>query len=72
VSLRQDIVSIIREYETAMSQGNIPSVQEFNKAKSKFKPGGNPTKSKYTYNLLYSGLMIGKKVYDPKKTVEET
>jgi len=72
VSLRQDIVSIIREYETAMSQGKIPSVQEFNKAKSKFKPGGNPTKSKYTYNLLYSGLMIGKKVYDPKKTVEET
>jgi hypothetical protein len=71
VSLRQDIDGIIREYETAMSQGKIPSVQEFNKAKNKFKPGGNPTKSKYTYNLLYSGLMIGKKVFDPNMKVED-
>lgn len=71
VSLRQDIEAIIKEYETAMSQGNIPSVQEFNRAKGKFKPGGNPTKSKYTYSLLYSGLMIGKKVFDPKEEVQE-
>ena len=71
VSLRQDIDAIIKEYETAMSQGKIPSMQEFNKAKNKFKPGGNPTKSKYTYNLLYSGLMIGKKVFDPKEEVQE-
>jgi len=71
VSLRQDIDGIIKEYETAMSQGKIPSVQEFNKAKNKFKPSGNPTKSKYTYNLLYSGLMIGKKVFDPKEEVQE-
>lgn len=71
VSLRQDIDAIIREYETAMSQGKIPSVQEFNKAKNKFKPSGNPTKSKYTYSLLYSGLMIGKKVFDPKEEVQE-
>jgi hypothetical protein len=69
VSLRQDIETIIKEYETAMSQGKIPSMQEFNKARQKYKPGGNPTKSKYTYNLLYSGLMIGKKVFDPNMKI---
>jgi len=63
----QDIEKVIAEYRISMTQGKVPSSQEFNKAMAKFKPGRDPTKSKATYNLLYTGLMMDKKVYDPKK-----
>jgi hypothetical protein len=63
----QDIEKVIAEYRINMTQGKVPSSQEFNKAMAKFKPGRDPTKSKATYNLLYTGLMMDKKVYDPKK-----
>lgn len=76
VSLRQDIMNIIKEYETRMSQGKTPTVQEFNKAREKFRPGGKPvihstgwTKLRSAYDLLYSGLMIGDKVFGPKQKV---
>lgn len=74
MSLRQDIMNIIKEYETRMSQGKTPTVQEFNRAREKFrpggKPGGNPTKLRSAYDLLYSGLMIGDKVFGPKNKYE--
>jgi hypothetical protein len=71
VSLRQDIEATIKDYQTAMSQGKVPSVQEFNKAKQKHKPGGNPSKSNHIYSMLYSGLMIGKKPFNPDAKVED-
>lgn len=68
VSLRQDIMNIIKEYQTRMSQGKTPTAQEFNKAREKFRPGGkpgsNPTKLRSAYALLYSGLMIGDKPFN--------
>lgn len=63
----QEMEQVIADYKTRMSQGKVPSSQEFNKAMTKFKPGGFPTKSKAAYNILYTGLMMDKKVYDPKK-----
>lgn len=67
VMFAQDIEKVIAEYRTRMSQGKVPSSQEFNKAREKFKPGGYATKSKAAYNIFYMGFMIDKKVYDPKK-----
>jgi len=71
-TLAQDIEKVIAEYRINMTQGKVPSSQEFNKAMAKFKPGRDPTKSKATYNILYTGLMMDKKVYDPKKPFEGT
>ena len=70
VSLLQDIRNIISEYNTRMSQGKVPTVQEFNRARVKFKES-DPTKMHDTYNNIYSGLMVGKKPFDPKARVEE-
>lgn len=69
VSLLQDIRNIIIEYNTRMSQGKVPTVQEFNRARAKFKQS-DPTKMHDTYNIIYSGLMVGKKPFDPKARVE--
>jgi hypothetical protein len=71
VSFTQDIRNIIEEYRVRMSQGKIPTVQEFNRAKAKFKREGDPTKKHDPYSHLYSGLMIGKKPFDPTVVVKE-
>jgi hypothetical protein len=72
VMFAQEMEQVIAEYRTRMSQGKVPSSQEFNKAIEKFKPNRDPTKSKAAYNMLYTGLMIDKKVYDHKKPFEGT
>jgi uncharacterized protein (DUF885 family) len=72
VMFAQEMEQAIAEYRTRMSQGKVPSSQEFNKAIEKFKPNRDPTKSKAAYNMLYTGLMIDKKVYDSKKPFEGT
>ena len=72
VLFAQEMERLIEEYRMQMSQGKVPSSQEFNKAIEKFKPNRNSTKSKPAYNLLYSGLMMDKKVFDPRKPFEGT
>jgi hypothetical protein len=72
VLFADELKQSIEKYRTSMAQGKVPSSQEFNKATAKFKPGGYPTKSKAAYNILYSGFMIDKKVYDPRKPFEGT
>ena len=71
MSFTQDIRSIIEEYRVRMSQGKIPTVQEFNRAKANFSRKGDPTKTHDIYSHLYSGLMMGKKPFDPKVPVKE-
>ena len=71
MSFTQDIRGVIEEYRVRMSQGKIPTVQEFNRAKANFSRKGDPTKTHDIYSHLYSGLMMGKKPFDPKVAVKE-
>jgi hypothetical protein len=70
-SFTQDIRNIIEEYRIRMSQGKIPTVQEFNRAKANFSRKVDQTKKHDPYSHLYSGLMIGKKPFDPTVAVKE-
>lgn len=70
-SFTQDIRNIIEEYRIRMSQGKIPTVQEFNRAKANFSRKADQTKKHDPYSHLYSGLMIGKKPFDPTVAVKE-
>ena len=71
MSFTQDIRGVIEEYRVRMSQGKIPTIQEFNRAKANFSRKGDPTKTHDIYSHLYSGLMMGKKPFDPKVAVKE-
>jgi hypothetical protein len=71
MSFTQDIRNIIEEYRVRMSQGKIPTVQEFNRSKAQFSRKGDPTKTHDIYSHLYSGLMIGKKPFNPTAVVKE-
>jgi|688.fasta_scaffold00120_3 hypothetical protein len=70
VSLLQDVRNIISEYNSRMAQGKVPTVQEFNKAIANMKRTDG-TKMQNVYNNIYSGLMMGKKPFDPRKPVNE-
>lgn len=72
VLFADELKQSIEKYRREMAGGKVPTSQEFNKAMAKFKPGGYATKSKAAYNILYSGFMMDKKVYDPKKPFEGT
>lgn len=72
VLFADELKKSIENYRRRMAGGEVPTSQEFNRAMAKFKPGGHPTKSKAAYNILYSGFMMDKKVYDPKKPFEGT
>jgi hypothetical protein len=70
VSLLQDVRNIIGEYNTQMSQGKVATTQEFSRAMANFKRP-DPTKLQNVYNNIYSGLMMGKKPFDPTAVVKE-
>lgn len=65
-SLSLDINKIIADYRSRMSNGEVPTVQEFNRAREKFRPS-NKMNAQNAYSMFYSGMMIGKKPFDPNK-----
>lgn len=69
-SFVQDAEKAIREYKARMASGKVPTVQEFNKAKAKYM-NKTTTKLRDPYGILYSGMMMGKKPFDPKKQYTE-
>jgi hypothetical protein len=47
-----------------MANAEVPTVQEFNRAREKFRPT-NKMLAQNAYSLFYSGLMMGKKPFNP-------
>jgi hypothetical protein len=66
-SMSLDINKIIADYRSKMSNAEVPTVQEFNRAREKFRPT-NKMNAQNAYALFYSGLMMGKKPFDPNTT----
>lgn len=64
-SFVQDAEKIIRDYKARMASGKVPTMQQFNKAKAKFM-NKSGTKLRDPFQILYSGMMMGKKPFDPK------
>jgi hypothetical protein len=71
-SLMSDVKKEISDYRERMSAGNIPTVQEFKKAREKFKPSMSVKNmgAQNAYALFYSGRMIGKKPFNPNLPTE--
>jgi hypothetical protein len=67
-----DVKKEISDYRERMSAGNIPTVQEFKKAREKFKPSMSVKNmgAQNAYALFYSGRMIGKKPFNPNLPTE--
>jgi hypothetical protein len=59
-----DINKIIADYRSDMANAEVPTVQEFNRAREKFRPT-NKMLAQNAYSLFYSGLMMGKKPFNP-------
>jgi len=69
-SMSLDINKIIADYRSDMANAEVPTVQEFNRAREKFRPT-NKMLAQNAYSLFYSGLMMGKKPFDPNKNYEK-
>lgn len=69
-SLLGDVRNTIKEYNDRMSQGKAPTAQEFNTARTKFKEKFLDTSIPHNvYSNLYTGLMMGKKPFNPSAKI---